>query len=54
MIHPSSIISSKAEIDSSVNIGPFCIIDDNVKLGRDVYETSKTEKSSMKTKYGSN
>ena len=34
MIHPSSIISSKAKIDSSVNIGPFCIIEDNVKLGK--------------------
>ena len=34
MIHPSSIISSKAKIDSSVNIGPFCIIEDNVKIGK--------------------
>ena len=35
MIHSSSIVSSKAIIDSSVNIGPFCVIDDNVKLGKD-------------------
>ena len=35
MIHPSSIISSKTKIDSSVSIGPFCIIDDNVDLGKD-------------------
>ena len=35
MIHPSSIVSSKAKIDTSVNIGPFCIIGDNVKLGKD-------------------
>ena len=35
MIHPSSIISSKTKIDSSVSIGPFCIIDDNVNLGKD-------------------
>ena len=34
MIHASSIISSKAKIDSSVNIGPFCIIEDNGKLGK--------------------
>ena len=37
MIHSTSIISSKAQIDSDVKIGPFCIIDDGVKIG------SKTE-----------
>lgn len=31
-IHSSSIISSKANIDSSVEIGPFCIIGDNVQI----------------------
>ena len=34
MIHSSSIISSKAKIDSSVNIGPFCVIGKNVEIGR--------------------
>jgi len=32
MIHPSSIISKKAKVDSSVDIGPFCFVGDNVKL----------------------
>tara|TARA_B100000768_G_scaffold181457_1_gene204537 strand:- start:1373 stop:2152 length:780 start_codon:yes stop_codon:yes gene_type:complete len=31
-IHPSSIISSSAKIDSSVIIGPFCIIGDHVEI----------------------
>ena len=31
-IHPSSIISSSANIDSSVTIGPFCIIGDDVEI----------------------
>lgn len=30
IIHPSAIISPKAEIASSVSIGPFCFIHDNV------------------------
>ena len=34
MIHPSSIISSKASIDEGTNIGPFCVIGDNVKIGK--------------------
>ncbi len=34
MIHPTSIISSNAKIDSSVIIGPFCVIDCDVKLGK--------------------
>ena len=31
-IHKTSIISSKAEIDENVSIGPFCIIEDNVSI----------------------
>ena len=34
MIHNSAVISKKAEIDPSTDIGPFCIVDDNVKLGK--------------------
>lgn len=30
MIHDSSIISKKAQLDKNIKIGPFCIIDDNV------------------------
>ena len=32
MIHPSSIVSSKALVDPSSEIGPFCLIGDNVKI----------------------
>ena len=32
MIHPTAIISKSAEIDSSVEVGPYSIIHDNVKL----------------------
>ena len=32
MIHNSSIVSSKADISQDVNIGPFCIIEDNVTI----------------------
>ena len=34
MIHPTSIISNKAEIEESTNIGPFCVIGDGVKIGK--------------------
>ena len=34
MIHPSSIVSSKAQIHETTNIGPFCTIGENVKLGK--------------------
>ncbi len=33
MIHSTSIISKKAKIHTSVKIGPFCIVDDNVEIG---------------------
>ena len=31
-IHPTAIISEKSKIDDSVEIGPFCIIDDDVEI----------------------
>ena len=31
-IHESSIIHSSAEIDDNVEIGPFCIIGEKVKI----------------------
>ena len=34
MIHPSSVVSKKAQIDDSTSIGPFCYIGDNVKIGK--------------------
>ena len=34
MFHPSSIISEKAFVDPSTQVGPFCIIGDNVKIGK--------------------
>ena len=33
MIHPTAIVHPKAEIDSSVQIGPFSVIGDNVSIG---------------------
>ena len=32
MIHKTSIISNKAKIHTSVKVGPYCIIDDNVEI----------------------
>ena len=31
-IHPTAIVDPKAEIDSSVDIGPFCIVKSRVKI----------------------
>ena len=33
MIHPTAIINSKANLDSSVKVGPYSIIDGNVSIG---------------------
>jgi UDP-N-acetylglucosamine acyltransferase len=32
-IHPTAVVSRKAEIDPSVAIGPFAVIEDNVHIG---------------------
>lgn len=32
-IHPSAIVSPKAKIAANVEIGPFCVIGDDVKIG---------------------
>ena len=32
MIHPTAIIASGAEIDSSVDVGPYCVIGDDVEI----------------------
>ena len=34
MIHKSAIVSSNAHIHETTHIGPFCIIGDNVKIGK--------------------
>lgn len=34
MIHPTAVIHKEARIDSSVEIGPFCIVGPHVKIGR--------------------
>jgi len=34
MFHPSSIISESAKIDKSSYVGPFCVIGDNVEIGK--------------------
>jgi UDP-N-acetylglucosamine acyltransferase len=33
MIHPTAIIHPKAELDSTVHVGPYAVIDGGVKLG---------------------
>jgi UDP-N-acetylglucosamine acyltransferase len=33
MIHPTALVSPKAEIDSDVEIGPYTIVGDQVKIG---------------------
>ena len=48
-IHPTAIIDRKAELDTTVDVGPFCIIEGNVrvepecKLYHNVYLTGWTE-----------
>ena len=43
MIHPTSIISPKALIPKDNHIGPYCIIDENVKMGEKNIENEKKE-----------
>ncbi len=49
LIHPTAVISSKAELDSSVEVGPHAIIEEHVKIGAgtriwaNVYLTGHTE-----------
>lgn len=31
-IHPTAVIDSKAELDSTVEVGPFCVIEGNVRV----------------------
>lgn len=33
MIHPTAIIHPKAKLDSSVRVGPYTVIDENVEIG---------------------
>jgi len=48
-IHPTAIIDPKAELDSSVEVGPYCIIEANVRVAagcvlmHNVYLTGWTE-----------
>lgn len=32
-IHPSAIVSDGAELDDSVEVGPFCFVGPNVRIG---------------------
>ena len=36
-IHPTAIVSPKAEIGKNVEIGPYTVIEDDVKIGDDCY-----------------
>jgi UDP-N-acetylglucosamine acyltransferase len=48
-IHPTAIVSPKAELDPSVEVGPYAIIDDDVRvnagtrIGPHAYLTGRTE-----------
>ncbi len=48
-IHPTAIVNAKAELGADVSIGPFCVIDGDVTIGRGcklyqgVYVTGWTE-----------
>ena len=48
-IHPTAIVSPKAEIDATVSIGPNCVVDEHVRIGpncrlmHNVYVTGWTE-----------
>ena len=56
-IHPTSIVSSNAEIGNNVSIGPYCIINSNVTIGSNcklignVYIDGNTEIGSNCTFY---
>ncbi|MGE5566699.1 MAG: acyl-ACP--UDP-N-acetylglucosamine O-acyltransferase [Parcubacteria group bacterium] len=39
-VHPTALVASGAELDEGVVIGPYCIVGDGVKLGRNVRLTS--------------
>lgn len=34
-IHPSAVVSNKAELASGVEVGPFCYVEDGVTIGED-------------------
>jgi UDP-N-acetylglucosamine acyltransferase len=48
MIHPTAIVHAKAQLDSTVDVGPYCVIDEHVvigpecQLGPHVYLTGHT------------
>jgi UDP-N-acetylglucosamine acyltransferase len=35
LIHPTAIVSPKAQLDPSVKVGPYCVIEENVTIGPD-------------------
>ena len=46
MIHKTAIVSSKAEIDTTVKVGPYSVIDDNVKIDSNTNQYFKLLKQS--------
>ena len=33
MIHPTAVIDPKAELDSDVSVGPYALIEGNIRIG---------------------
>ncbi len=34
-IHPTAVVSPRAELAEGVKVGPYCVLHDRVKIGRD-------------------
>jgi acyl-[acyl carrier protein]--UDP-N-acetylglucosamine O-acyltransferase len=60
LIHPTALVSSKAELEDDVVVGPFCIVHDRVRIGSGtllsafvtVLDFVKTEKTAVLNRCG--
>ena len=39
-IHPTAVVSPRAELAEGVQVGPYCVVHDHVRIGRDTVLTS--------------
>jgi UDP-N-acetylglucosamine acyltransferase len=49
MIHPTALIHPRAEVDSSVDVGPYAVIDEGVRVGPDCRLASHVHLSGQTT-----